>query len=79
MLQQLTDSRLVVIPVLCEKFRWHKDGIDILGPVSINTGRSFFAFPLNAENRKYFTQTTSTAMSVLLFVEPGNSLLTGGD
>lgn len=54
----------VGITVLCEKFDWNKDGVDILGPVSINTGGSFLAFPLRAENRKYITQTTSTAMSV---------------
>jgi len=53
---------LVGITVLCEKFNWNKDGVDILGPVSINTGKSFLSFPLRAENRKYLTQTTSTAM-----------------
>jgi hypothetical protein len=55
---------LVGITVLCQRFNWDKGGVDILGPVSINTGRSFLAFPLRAENRKYLTQTTSTAMSV---------------
>ena len=50
--------------VLCEEFGWDKDGVDILGPVSVKTGSAFFAFPLRAENWKYLTQTTSTAMSV---------------
>ena len=64
---------LVGFTVLCEKFSWDNDGVDVLGPVSVNTGRSFLAFPLGAENRKYFAQTTSTAMSVLLV--PLNSVI----
>lgn len=62
----LAADRLIGFTALCEKFGWNEDGVDILGPVSVNTGSSFFAFPLRAENRKYFTQTTSTAMSVPL-------------
>lgn len=69
---------MVEITVLCEKLNWNKDGVDILGPVSVNTGGSFLAFPLRAENRKYFTQTTSTAMSVPSFGF-ADLILTGED
>ena len=49
-------------PVLSSEFRWDKDGVDILGAVSISTGNSFIEFPLKKSNLKLLHRTTSTAV-----------------
>lgn len=48
--------------VLSSEFRWDKDGVDILGAVSISTGESFIEFPLKGSNIKLMHRTTSTAV-----------------
>jgi hypothetical protein len=49
-------------PVLSSEFHWDKDGVDILGAVSISTGESFIEFPLKGSNIKLMHRTTSTAV-----------------
>lgn len=48
--------------VLSAEFRWDEDGVDILGSVPINFGRSFVQFPLHGANLGYLRRTTSTAV-----------------
>ena len=58
-------SDLVLIShlqVLSDEFGWDQDGVDILGDVPINTGKSFVHFPLHHKTLKYLRKTTSTAM-----------------
>lgn len=40
---------------------WDKDGIQVLGHVDVQTGNSFFEFPLRAANLKFLQRTTSIA------------------
>lgn len=62
---------VVVSTYLSARFHWDEQGVDILGRVSVNIGSSLLGFPLSAENRKYFSQTTSTAIlaSVMGFLD----------
>jgi len=51
-----------VTPVISAHYKWHKEGVDVLGDVSITTGDSFFVFPFNKSVLKYAHRTTSTAV-----------------
>lgn len=55
---------VVVSTILSSQFRWDKDGVDILGAVSISTGESFIEFPLSGSNIKLMHRTTSTAVLI---------------
>ncbi|KAK0486360.1 sulfate anion transporter [Armillaria novae-zelandiae] len=55
---------VIVSTILSAEFGWDKDGVDILGSVPINTGASFFRFPLRSSNVRYLRRTTSTAVMI---------------
>ena len=48
--------------VLSVEFGWDEDGVEILGNVPINTGKSFVHFPLHHKTLRYLRKTTSTAV-----------------
>ncbi|KAJ7072783.1 sulfate transporter family-domain-containing protein [Mycena amicta] len=52
---------VVLSTILCEEFRWDKEGVDILGSVPITSMDSFVQIPFQATNLKYLRRTTSTA------------------
>ncbi|KAF8806674.1 sulfate anion transporter [Phlegmacium glaucopus] len=55
---------VVVSTILSAEFGWETHGIDILGPVDIQTGESLIEFPLKASNIKFLRRTTSTAILI---------------
>ncbi|KIL62009.1 hypothetical protein M378DRAFT_81836, partial [Amanita muscaria Koide BX008] len=55
---------VVASTALSAHYRWDQHGVDILGFVSIKTGRSFFQFPINGSNYMYLHGTTSTAILI---------------
>jgi Sulfate permease family len=59
-----TDEYTGYFLVLSAKLRWDEEGVDILGSVPINTGSSFFQFPISSRNLKHIRRTTSTAVYV---------------
>ncbi|KAJ3532661.1 hypothetical protein NM688_g7391 [Phlebia brevispora] len=55
---------VVISTLLSDEFDWDQDGVDILGSVPINTGKSFVHFPLHHKTLHYLRRTTSTAVMV---------------
>ncbi|KAK0212335.1 sulfate anion transporter [Desarmillaria ectypa] len=55
---------VIISTILSAEFGWDEDGVDILGSVPINTGASFFKFPLQSSNVRYLRRTTSTAVMI---------------
>ncbi|KAF9012661.1 sulfate anion transporter [Cyathus striatus] len=55
---------VVISTILCAEFYWDKDGVDILGSVSVKTGGSFLQIPLHRSHLKYLRRTTSTAVLI---------------
>lgn len=55
---------VIVSTIISAHYKWHKEGVDVLGDVSITTGDSFFVFPFNKSVLKYAHRTTSTAVII---------------
>lgn len=55
---------LIVVAIstlMSREFRWDQRGVDILGAVSVSTGKHFVRWPLGRGNFKFVRETTSTA------------------
>ncbi|KAF9047571.1 sulfate anion transporter [Panaeolus papilionaceus] len=52
---------VILSTVMSAQLDWDKDGIQVLGHVDVQTGNSFFEFPLRAANLKFLQRTTSIA------------------
>ncbi|KAF8234381.1 sulfate anion transporter [Tricholoma matsutake] len=55
---------VAISTIMSANLRWDKEGVDILGSVPINTGSTFFRFPVSSDNLKHIRRTTSTAVLI---------------
>ncbi|KAG8801370.1 hypothetical protein FRC17_006668, partial [Serendipita sp. 399] len=62
---------VVISTFLSSVYRWDKYGIPILGDVTLSKDDSYFAFPMQEDNLKWFKATTPTAIliSVIGFLD----------